>query len=73
MRYIFLCIIYAELQVGFVETEVDVLESAGSVSVCVNVTQSDNAPIGFSFGLRIQAQPKTARENNKYTEKYYLS
>ena len=69
----FLCIKYAELQVGFEETEVDILESAGSVSVCVNVTQPDNAPIGFSFGLRIQAQPKTASENNKYTETYYLS
>ena len=71
MSYIFLCI--TELQVGFEETEVDVLESAGSVSVCVNVTQPDNAPIGVSFALRIQVQPKTASENNKYTETNYLS
>ena len=41
--------------------------------MCVNVTQPHNAPIGFSFGLRIQAQSKTASEKSKYTEKYYLN
>ena len=49
-----------ELQVGFEATEVEVLESKGTLLLCVNVTQPDNAPIGISFGLEVQSLPGTA-------------
>ena len=48
------------LQVGFEATEVEVVESQGTLLLCVNVTQPENAPIDVTFGLEVHSLPGTA-------------